>query len=106
MASSDFNATDLLTDWNNVLSVGGAVTFAAQATVASGIWAQRVSAFEDMEEQLRNERVYTVFLTTTQLPAVPTLRSTLVRSGITYSVQAVRQDAEGVGIEIDVKQTP
>lgn len=100
----DFDQTNLLSDWNAVLSVGGALTFAMQSVTPSGIWAQRVSAFDVMEEQLRNERVYTVFLTTTQLPAVPTLKSTLVRSGVTYSVQAVRTDAEGCGIEIDVKQ--
>ena len=101
---SDFDSDDLLADWNAVISTAGALTFAMQGVTPSGIWAQRVSAFDVMEEQLRNERVYTVFLTTSQVAAVPTLKSTVVRSGVTYSVQAVRTDAEGCGIEIDVKQ--
>lgn len=101
---SDFDTAQLTTDWESVLQSGGSLTFTIGAVTASGIWAARLSQLEEMEEQLRDERKFTVFSTVTQLVSVPTVRATLVRSGVTYFVEAVRNDAEGVGVELDVRQ--
>ena len=79
-----------------------AFTFAGAS--ASGIWAARFSALDSIEEQLRDERRFTVFTTFSELAATPAVRMTLARSGLTYFIEAIRNDAELIGVELDVKQ--
>lgn len=100
----DFDTAQLTEDWDSVLETGGSLTFTVAGVTASGIWAARFSQLEAMEEQLRNERRFTVFSTMSSLGSLPSVRDVVVRSGITFFVEAVRNDAEGVGVELDVKQ--
>lgn len=100
----DFDTTNLLADWDGVLSTAGALTATTGGVTFSGIWAERVNAFADINDQLRDEKRYTVGTTFTQLPTLPAMRQTVVRSGVTYVVEAIRNDAELACIEFDVKR--
>jgi hypothetical protein len=100
---SDFDSANLLSDWNAVLGVAGSLTATTGGVTFSGVWAERADAFADMNDQLRNEKRFTVFTTTTELATIPALRQVVNRASVTYFVEAVRADAEGCGIEIDVK---
>lgn len=100
----DFDTTNLLADWNGVLSTAGALTATTGGVTFSGVWAERVNAFADINDQLRDEKRFTVATTFTELATLPTVRQTLVRSGVTYTVEAVRNDAELACIEFDVKR--
>jgi hypothetical protein len=101
---SDFDTSTLLDDWDAVLSRAGALTATTGGVTFSAVWAERQNAFADMNDQLRDEKRFTIFTTATELVTTPTLRQTLVRSGVTYVVESVRADAESVGIEFDVKR--
>lgn len=103
---SDFDSTQLLSDWDSVLNAAGSLTATTGGVTFDGVWAQRNDALAQLEEQLRDEKRFTVFTTYTELATPPTTRQTVVRSGVTYFVEAVRLDAEGVGIEFDVKTIP
>lgn len=102
---SDFASEQLLSDWNGVLARAGSLTAATAGVTFSGVWAERADAFADINDQLRNEKRFTVFTTVSQLPTPPLLRQAIVRASVTYFVEAVRSDAEGCGMEIDVKTT-
>ena len=99
----DFDTADLLADWDDVLSRAGAVTASLGGVTFSGVWAQRTDALADLEEQIRDEKRFTIFTTFTELATAPATRQTLVRSGVTYVVETVRTDAELCAIEFDVK---
>lgn len=101
---SDFDTDQLTADWDGVLARAGSITAALAGVTFSGVWAQQADALIDLEEQLRGEVRFTVFTTYTELPALPAVRQTLVRSGVTYVIEAVRSDAEEVGIEFDCKK--
>lgn len=101
---SDFATDQLTDDWDGVLSTAGSITAATGGVTFSGVWAQQADALMDMEEQLRGEVRFTVFTTYTELPTLPAVRQTVVRSGVTYAIEAVRSDAELVGIEFDCKK--
>lgn len=103
----DFDTTLLESDWRGIAGVGGSgggLTFAFSNITATGIWAARFSQLESFEEQLRNERKFTIFTTFTELVTAPSVRMTLARGGLTYVIEAIRNDAELVGVELDVKQ--
>ncbi len=100
---SDFDTSQLLTDWDGILAAAGSLTAVTGGVTFDGVWAQRVDALADLEEQMRDEKRFTVFTTYTELPTPPTTRQTVVRSGVTYVVESVRTDAEQAGIEFDVK---
>jgi len=100
----DFDSADLLTDWDDILSRAGALTAVTGGVTFSGVWSQRTDVLTDLEEQLRDDRRFTVFTTYTELPTAPTVRQNVVRSGVTYAVEAVRPDAEAVGMEFDVRK--
>ena len=99
---SDFGTEDLLNDWNEILANAGPVTCLIGGVTASGVWSQRANEFDALDEELKNTKRFTIFTTATQVPITPTLRTVVVRSGVTYFVEAVRADAEGVGVEMDV----
>lgn len=99
----DFDTSDLLADWDSILARAGAITATTGGVTFSGVWAERADAFADINDQLRNEKRFTVFTTFTQLPTIPILRQTVIRSSVTYFVEAVRSDAERCGMELDVK---
>jgi hypothetical protein len=99
----DFDSSQLLSDWDDVLGRAGSLTAVTGGVTFDGVWAGRVDALAEMDEQLRNEKRFTVFTTYTELPTPPTTRQTVVRAGVTYFVESVRVDAEGVAIEFDVK---
>lgn len=101
---SDFDTASLLSDWNAVLTRAGTITALTGGVTFSGVWAEQADAFSDLNDQIRDEKRFTVFTTYTQLPTIPGVRQTILRSGITYVVSAVRSDAELVGIEFDVKR--
>lgn len=101
---SDFDTSQLTTDWDDVLDRAGSVTAALAGVTFSGVWAQQADALVDLDEQLRGEVRFTVFTTYTELSTLPAVRQTIVRSGVTYVIEAVRSDAEAVGIEFDCKQ--
>ena len=100
----DFDTDQLLDDWDGVLARAGSLTATTGGVTFSGVWAQRIDALAALEEQIRDEKRFTVATTFTQLPTPPIMRQTVVRSGVTYVVEAVRQDAEGAGMEFDVKR--
>jgi hypothetical protein len=101
---SDFDTSTLLDDWDSVLSRAGSLDATTGGVTFSGVWAERQNSFADMNDQLRDEKRFTIFTTATELSVTPVLRQTLVRSGVTYVVESVRADAEGVGLEFDVKR--
>jgi hypothetical protein len=101
---SDFETNTLTDDWSNVLASGGSLTFALNGVTPSGIWAAQFSDVIDAEEQLRDERRFTVFTTVASCVTIPADRTTLERDGVTYFIDAVRSDAESVGIELDVRK--
>jgi hypothetical protein len=100
---SDFGTEQLLSDWNDILPRAGSLTAVTGGVTFSGVWSQRLDALADYEEQYRNEKRFTVFTTFTELATPPSTRQTVVRSGVTYQVEAVRADAEAAGMEFDVK---
>lgn len=100
---ADFDSTQLLTDWDDILGQTGTLTAVTGGVTFDGVWSQRQDALADLEEQLRDEKRFTVFTTFTELPTAPTVRQTVIRSGVTYAVESVRTDAEGAGMEFDVK---
>lgn len=100
---SDFDEDQLLSDWDGILSSAGSLTAVTGGVTFSGVWSQRVNALAELEEQIRDEKRFTVFTTYTQLSTPPTVRQPVYRAGLTYSVEAVRTDAEGAGMEFDVK---
>jgi hypothetical protein len=101
---SDFDTSTLLDDWDAILGCAGSLTATTGGVTFSGVWSARADMLADMEEQLRDERRFTVFTTCTELPTAPAVRDTVMRSGVTYVVEAVRTDAEAVGIEFDVRK--
>jgi hypothetical protein len=104
---SDFDTATLETDWRGIAGTGGTggpLAFTFAGATAAGIWAARFSQLQDFEEQLRDERKFTIFTTFSELAATPAVRMTLARSGLTYFIEAIRNDAENVGVELDVKQ--
>jgi len=100
----DFDTANLLADWNGVLARAGALTAVTGGVTFSGVWAERVNQFADVNDQLRDEKKFTIATTFTELPNIPTVRQTVVRAGVTYSVEAVRYDAELACLEFDVKR--
>jgi hypothetical protein len=103
----DFDTATLQDDWQAIAGTGGSggvLSFTYNGVTASGIWAARFSQLESMEEQLRDERRFTIFTTLTELVTLPTVRMTVARSSVTFFIEAVRNDAELVGVELDVKQ--
>lgn len=100
----DFDSDRLLTDWDDVLDRAGALTALCAGVTFSGVWAQRTNALAELEEQLRDEKRFTIFTTATELATTPTLRQVVTQGATGYFVEAVRADAEGCGIEIDVQQ--
>lgn len=100
---SDFASDQLLDDWDGILGTAGTLTGTTGGVSFAGVWSQRNDALAQLEEQIRDEKRFTVFTTYTQLATPPTTRQTVVRSGVTYVVESVRIDAEGAGIEFDVK---
>ena len=101
---SDFEIQTLESDWGNVLSSGGSLTFALNSVTPSGIWAAQFSEIADAEEQLRDTRRFTIFTTVASCVTIPEDRTRLERDGVTYYIDSVRSDAEGVGIELDVRK--
>jgi hypothetical protein len=104
---SDFDTATLESDWRGIAGTngtGGPLPFLFSGATANGIWAARFSQLNEFEEQLRDERRFTIFTTFSELAVTPAVRMTLARSGITYFVEAVRNDAENIGVELDVKQ--
>jgi hypothetical protein len=104
---SDFDTTLLETDWSSIAGAGGSggpLTFAFGGATANGIWAARFSQLGDFEDQLRNERRFTIFTTFSELAVTPSVRMTLARLGANYFIEAVRNDAEEIGVELDIKQ--
>jgi hypothetical protein len=99
---SDFDTADLLNDWNDVLTRAGSVTATTGGVTFFGVWAQRADVLAQLDEQIRDEKRFTIFTTFTELPTAPTTRQTVVRSGLTYVVESVRSDAELAGMEFDV----
>lgn len=100
---ADFATAQLLTDWDAILTQSGTLTATTGGVTFDGVWAQRADALADFEEQIRDEKRFTILTTFTQLATAPTTRQTLVRSGVTYFVEAVRTDAEAACIEFDVR---
>lgn len=100
----DFDSATLADDWGNVLSTGGALSFTCNGVTPSGIWAAQMGMLADAEEQLRDERRFTIFTTVASVVTIPAVRDRVVRDSVTYYVEAVRNDAENVGVELDVRR--
>lgn len=104
---SDFDTATLETDWRGIVGTGGSggpLAFTFAGATASGIWAARFSQLNEFEEQLRDERRFTIATTFSELAATPAVRMTIAREGLTYFIEAVRNDAELVCVDLDVKQ--
>ena len=101
MAVRDFDSDRLSTDFDAILSQAG-ITFTYLGASVTGVWSSSRNAFDDFENQRRDESKFTVFLTTDQVSGTPAQTQTLVRNGVTYFVEQVRFDAEGPGVEMDV----
>lgn len=100
---SDFDTATMTDDWENVLAAGGPLAFTCNGVTANGIWATQFNQLADAEDQLRDERRFTIFTTVTSVVTIPAVRTQIVKSGVTYYIDAIRTDAESVGVEIDVK---
>lgn len=104
MGVRDFDPTQLAYDFTGILDQAG-VTFTMSGQVITGVWNISRDSFDAFEDQRREDIKYTIFLLTSQLPSIPQLTQTLVRAGVTYYVEQIRQDAEGTGCEIDICNT-
>ena len=100
-AVRDFDPTQINADFGAILSQAG-IAFTYQGNTVTGIWSSSRNAFDEFENQRRDESKFTIFLTTNQVGTRPAQTQTLVRSGVTYFVEQVRFDAEGTGVEMDV----
>lgn len=100
-AVRDFDSTQLQADYDGMMAQAG-VTFSYLGSTVTGIWSSSRNAFDEFENQRRDESKFTIFLTTNQVGSTPAQTQTLVRSGVTYFVEQLRFDAEGTGVEIDV----
>jgi len=104
---SDFDTATLENDWRSIAGTGGSggpLAFTFAGATANGIWAARFSQLNELEEQLRDERRFTLFTTFSELAVTPAARMTLSRAGLVYFIEAIRNDAELIGVELDVKQ--
>jgi len=101
MSVRDFDPTQLASDYAGILSQAG-ITFSYQGTVVTGIWTANQNMFTEFQDQRRDDAKYTVFFTTNQISFTPKVTQTLVRSGVTYFIEKIAMDAEGVGCSIDV----
>lgn len=94
----------MLADWDDVLSRAGSLTATFGGVTFSGVWAEQISDLQFMEDQIRNEKRFSVFTTYSELPTPPAPRQTIVRSSITYAVESVNEDAERVAFTMFVKR--
>lgn len=97
----DFDSTQLSADFTAILSQAG-ITFTYQGASITGVWSSSRDAFEEFEDQRRDDSKFTVFLLTSSVSATPQVTQTLSRASITYFIERVTLDAEGAGCEIEV----
>lgn len=101
MALRDFPADQLQYDFSAICEQAG-LTFSYLGSTVTGVWNGSSNDFSDFEDQRRGEVKYAVFFTLNQVTTTPQLLTTLVRAGVTYFVERISFDAEGVGCQIDV----
>lgn len=101
MALRDFPPDQLQTDFGAICEQAG-LTFSFLGSTVTGVWNNSANDLTDFEEQRRDSVKFTVFLTLNQVTTTPQVLSTLVRSGVTYFVERISFDAEGVGCEMEV----
>jgi len=99
----DFPPDQLQYDFSAICESAG-LTFSYLGAVVTGVWNSSSNDFSDFEDQRRGEVKHSIFFTLNQVPTTPQLLTTLVRSGVTYFVERIAYDPEGVGCKIDICQ--
>jgi hypothetical protein len=104
MTVRDFDPTRLEADFSAIQDQAG-ITFSIFNTVITGVWANSRNVFQSFEDQRRDEGRFTVFFLASQVVTAPQLTTTVVRAGVTYFVENMEFDAEGTGVQIEVKKS-
>jgi hypothetical protein len=104
MTVRDFDPTRLEADFSAIQDQAG-ITFSIFNTVITGVWNNSRNMFQSFEDQRRDEGRFTVFFLASQVVTAPQLTTTVVRAGVTYFVENMEFDAEGTGVQIEVKKS-
>jgi hypothetical protein len=104
MTVRDFDPTRLEADFSAIQDQAG-ITFSIFNTVITGVWNNSRNMFQSFEDQRRDEGRFTVFFLASQVVTAPQLTTTVVRAGVTYFIEALEFDAEGTGVQIEVRKS-
>jgi hypothetical protein len=104
MTVRDFDPTRLEADFSAIQDQAG-ITFSIFNTVITGVWNNSRNMFQSFEDQRRDEGRFTVFFLASQVVTAPQLTTTVVRAGVTYFIENMEFDAEGTGVQIEVKKS-
>jgi hypothetical protein len=103
MTVRDFDPALLEADFSAIQDQAG-ITFSIFGVSVTGIWNNSRNMFQSFEEQRRDEGRYTVFFLASQVVTAPQLTQTVTRAGVTYFIEALEFDAEGSGVQMEVKK--
>jgi hypothetical protein len=104
MTVRDFDPALLEADFSAIQDQAG-ITFSMFGVSITGIWANSRNVFQSFEDQRRDEGRYTVFFLASQVVTAPQLTSNVVRAGVTYFIENLEFDAEGSGVQMEVKKS-
>ena len=104
MAVRDFDPVQLDADFSAILDQAG-ITFTYQGVSVTGSWSASRDAFEDFEDQRRDESRFTVFFQTTSVSGPVRVAQTLSLAGTTFFISSVALDTSGSGCKIDVSKS-
>jgi hypothetical protein len=104
MTVRDFDPVRLEADFSAIQDQAG-ITFSIFNTVITGVWNNSRNMFQAFEDQRRDEGRFTVFFLASQVVTAPQLTTTVVRAGVTYFIENMEFDAEGTGVQIEVKKS-
>ena len=103
-AVRDFDPVQLALDQGAILEQAG-ITFSYLGSTITGVWSSSRNLFDEFEDQRRDEGRFTVFFLASQVVTAPQLTTTVVRAGVTYFIEALEFDAEGTGVQIEVRKS-
>jgi len=104
MTVRDFDPVRLEADFSAIQDQAG-ITFSIFNTVITGVWNNSRNMFQSFEDQRRDEGRFTVFFLASQVVTAPQLTTTVVRAGVTYFIESMEFDAEGTGVQIEVRKS-
>jgi hypothetical protein len=103
MTVRDFDPALLEADFSAIQDQAG-ITFSIFGVSVTGIWANSRNVLQAFEDQRRDDGRYTVFFLASQVVTAPQLTKTLQRAGVTYFIESLEFDAEGSGVQMEVRK--